>query len=225
MNYIVQSMVSLDSKDYSFLKELLEAEQHQLTTREIRRRTEQHSGQKHHSDVEPLDDESGIVPLNNSQINYRKDSWGDGNKNVSGKGFVTVERLSSDDGNAPKTIKIVEERLGELNDLLSQYNPSLDNDDFSSAQEALNYVFERVEETKSQADANAHNLESVEEAMETIKDELSGLQAENKKLQSQVEEYDEMMNVFNKRHRPLVIAMAEELEEKMGFNPSEHIEE
>jgi len=217
-------MVSLDSKDYSFLKELLEAEQNQLTTREIRRRTEHHSGQKHHSDVDPLDDESGIVPLNNSQINYRNDSWGDGNKNVSGKGFVEVERLGGDDGNAPKTIMIVEERLDELRDLLSQYNPSLDNDDFSSAQEALNYVFERVEETKNQSDVNAKNLEELESAVETIRDEVDGLKAENQKLQEEVEEAEELLELFEKRHRPLVIAMAEELEDKMGFKPSEHIE-
>lgn len=214
-------MVELKPKDYAFLKVLFEAEDCKLTTSQIRKATDPKFTV---NSVEVKS--SDFVTLDNSDVNYRVAKFGDGNSQLSGKNIVSIEHRSDDAGRSlPKVIQIRKERIDEIGRLLDEYNPNASVEDFSSYQEAMNYYIERMDEARSQVDSNESKIDELEATVRELKEERAGMSARLEKVESQVDTHEDSIMVLDNRVRPLVLGMAELLEEKMGFNPANYFKD
>lgn len=198
--------MSFKPKDYAFLKILFENDG-EVTTREMRQESER---------------DGSVVSLDNSDINYRIDKFGDGNSNVSGKGMVKTKRQKSV-GSEPKKIVLKENRKGDVQRILEDYNPSASTEDFSSVQEAINFLIEQTDEVRERSESNEENMEEMIEMITELKNTVDELEQENSELQSTVESQEEQIQKFKDDVVPLVKGMAGELQKRMDFDPNEYI--
>lgn len=198
--------MTLKAKDYAFLKLLVEEDDHQLTTREMREKSEQNKN---------------LVDLSNDEINYRIASLGNGNSNVSGKGFVREKKQKSY-GSEPKTVILKEEREGEVKRILEEYNPSIDTSEFGSVQDAVNHLIEQIDELKDTSTTNAEDVEELQSAVEELNNTLKQLD----ELAETVEDNTDHLEVFDNEYKPLLIGMADKLhkEADFDFNPANYID-
>lgn len=207
MNTLMLDMtMNLKPKDYSFLKLLVE--NGELSTKEMRIESEKNEG---------------VVNLDNNAINYRIDSLGDGNSNVSGKRFIKVEKKESY-GSEPKKIMIREDKREEVEELVQEYDPSRDLEDFNSVQEALSFFVEQVDKLKDDLDNVEYELQEQEQTMQAMGDQLKQLNNTIDELEGNVESHDEALNVIKNDLRPLVIGMSSELEDAIDFNPEDYLD-
>lgn len=212
--------MKVNKKDYAFLKAVLELDEKQgkMNTSEIRALTDEEDNR-----MKTL---SGVVELNNNDVNNKLAKFGGGNTQMSGRGMF--ETLGKDEdyagrGSKPKLLRLKDERRAEVEQLVEKFNPSTDFEGFDSVQEALDFYISTTEDTRQTVENNKEMIQEIAKEFQKKDEQIEELTEEVKALREDVDDNTTALNKLRENVKPLVLGMVEELEEKIGFDPKDYL--
>lgn len=171
----------IKEKDASFLRAIVE-QNGSATSSEIREWTE---------------NEVSVTTLNSDDVSYRRRKFNGESSSWTDELIEIISQGTNENGgNLPNIVKIKEERLSEIEEVVDEYyGDEVELERFDSVEEGFNQLLseiQRIEDSVEEGSNTEGRLDDVESEIESIK-------SNQRKLKESIEELHENQKKLNRR--------------------------